>query len=80
VSPTLYTPNAGVSRDSTRRPQVHPAINHDLAQAHVADLRHRAQRDTLARAVRLARRSQPEPALLRLAAWGGQRRRRPVWR
>jgi hypothetical protein len=50
---------------------MHPAISHDLAQAHVADLRHRAQRDTLARAARLARRNQPGPALSRLGAGGG---------
>ena len=36
-----------------------PAINYQLAQAHVAELRQRAQRDTLARA---ARRGPPEPA------------------
>jgi hypothetical protein len=51
---------------------MHPAISHDLAQAHVADLRHRAQRDTVVRAARLARRNQPGPALSRLGAGGGQ--------
>ena len=37
---------------------MHPAISYRLAQAHVADLRHRAERDTLARAARRARRNQ----------------------
>jgi hypothetical protein len=49
---------------------MHPAISYHLALAHVADLRHRAQRDTLARAARLARRSQPGLAPSRLGTWG----------
>jgi hypothetical protein len=51
---------------------MHPAISPDLARAHVADLRHRAQCHTLARAVRLARRNQRGPVLSFLAARGGQ--------
>ena len=31
---------------------MHPTISYHLAQARIADLRHHAQRDTLARAVR----------------------------
>jgi hypothetical protein len=34
---------------------MHPTLSHHLAQARTADLRHRAQRDTLARAARRAR-------------------------
>jgi hypothetical protein len=49
---------------------MHPAISHHLAQAHVADLRQRAQRDTLARPARRVRRNQPGLALSRLGAWG----------
>jgi hypothetical protein len=49
---------------------MHPAMSYRLAQAHVADLRDRAQRDTLARAARLARRNQRGRALSRIAAWG----------
>jgi hypothetical protein len=37
---------------------MHPAITYDLIQAHVADLRVRARRHTLARAARPARRKQ----------------------
>jgi hypothetical protein len=51
---------------------MHPAISSHLTQAHVADLRDRAQRDTLARATRLARRNQRGHALSRLGAWGRQ--------
>jgi hypothetical protein len=40
---------------------MHPAISYHLSQAHIADLRHRAQRDTLARAARLGRRNPPRP-------------------
>jgi hypothetical protein len=47
---------------------MHPAISYHLAEAHVADLRHRAQRDTLARAARRIRRNQPVPS--RLGTWG----------
>ena len=36
---------------------MHPAIGYDLNQAHLADLRHQAQRDALARAARAARRA-----------------------
>ena len=49
---------------------MHPAISDHLTQAHVADLRDRAQRETLARAARLARRNQRGHALSRLGAWG----------
>ena len=31
---------------------MHPTLSYHLAQARIADLRHRAQRDTLARAAR----------------------------
>ena len=34
---------------------MHPTLSYHLAQARTADLRHRAQRDTLARAARRAR-------------------------
>jgi hypothetical protein len=34
---------------------MHPTLSHHLAQARTADLRHRAQRDTLARAAGRAR-------------------------
>ena len=34
---------------------MHPTLSYHLTQAHTADLRHRAQRDTLARAARRAR-------------------------
>jgi hypothetical protein len=34
---------------------MHPTIGYHLAQAHLAGLRHQAQRDTLARAARRAR-------------------------
>jgi hypothetical protein len=47
---------------------MHPAMSYGLAQAHVADLRDRAQRDTLARAARLARRNQRGHALSSLGA------------
>jgi hypothetical protein len=47
-----------------------PAISYHLAQAHVADLRHRAQRHTLARAARQVRRNQPGLAPSRLGTWG----------
>jgi hypothetical protein len=36
---------------------MHPAISYHLSQAHQADLRHQAQRDTLARAARQAHRA-----------------------
>jgi hypothetical protein len=49
---------------------MHPAMSYDLAQAHVADLHDRAQRDTLARAARLARRNHRGRAPSRLGAWG----------
>jgi hypothetical protein len=49
---------------------MHPAMSYHLAQAHTADLRRRAERDTLARSARLARRNQPGHALSRLGAWG----------
>ena len=48
---------------------VHPAISYHLAQAHVANLRHRAQSDTLARAARRVRRNQPGLAPSRLGTW-----------
>ena len=48
---------------------MHPAITYHLAQA-ADDLRRRAERDTLARAARLAGRNQSGPALPRLGAWG----------
>jgi hypothetical protein len=38
---------------------MHPAISYDLVQAHIADLRHRARLDRLARAARRARRNPP---------------------
>ena len=38
---------------------MHPRIGYHLAQAHLAGLRHQAQRDTLARAARRARTHQP---------------------
>jgi hypothetical protein len=39
---------------------MHPTISYHLAQARIADLRHHAQRDTLARAVRTpSRRHRP---------------------
>jgi hypothetical protein len=47
---------------------MHPAISYHLAQALIADLRHQAQRDTLARAARrLGRRCRPglPPRVLR---------------
>ena len=47
---------------------MHPVISYHLTQAHVAYLRDRAQRDTLARAARLARRNQRGHALSRLGA------------
>jgi hypothetical protein len=34
---------------------MHPTVGYHLAQAHLAGLRHQAQRDTLARAARRAR-------------------------
>ena len=34
---------------------MHPTVSHYLARARIADLRHQAQRDTLARAARRAR-------------------------
>ena len=40
---------------------MHPAMSYHLAQAHTADLRRRAQRDSLARAARLGRRNPPRP-------------------
>ena len=49
---------------------MHPTIGYHLVQAHLADLRHQAQRDTLARAARRARphqSSHPGPALPALA-------------
>ena len=49
---------------------MHPAISDHLTQAHVADLRDRAQRETLARAARLARRNQRGHAVSRLGVWG----------
>jgi hypothetical protein len=49
---------------------MYPAIGYDLAEAHVADLRHRAQRDTLARAARRARRDQPGRSQSSLGTWG----------
>jgi hypothetical protein len=49
---------------------MHPVISYHLTQAHVADLRDRAQRDTLARAARLARRNQGGHAVSRLGVWG----------
>ena len=36
---------------------MYPTIGYHLAQAHLAGLRHQAQRDTLARAARRARRA-----------------------
>ena len=49
---------------------MHPVISYHLTQAHVAYLRDRAQRDTLARAARLARRNQRGHALSRLRVRG----------
>jgi hypothetical protein len=49
---------------------MHPVISYHLTQAHVADLRDRAQRHTLARAARLARRNQRAHAVSRLGVWG----------
>jgi hypothetical protein len=60
---------------------MHPAISYHLAQAHAADLRRRAERDTLARSARLAQRNQPGHVLSRLGAWAAERRPdRPVAR
>jgi hypothetical protein len=67
---------------------MYPAIGYHLAQAHLAGLRHQAQRDTLARAARRARTHQPGhpptgyPAAVRrlltaLAARTSPRRRSP---
>ena len=39
----------------TEETAMHPTLSYHLAQARTADLRHRAQRDTLARAARRAR-------------------------
>jgi hypothetical protein len=36
---------------------MYPTVGYHLAQAHLADLRHQAQRDTLARAARQGRRT-----------------------
>jgi hypothetical protein len=53
---------------------MHPTIGYHLAQARLADLRHQAQRDTLAHAARRARRARthraghPAPADLSAAA------------
>jgi hypothetical protein len=49
---------------------MHPAIGYHLAEAHVADMHHRAQRDTLVRAARRARRDQPGRSQSGLGAWG----------
>jgi hypothetical protein len=38
---------------------MHPTIGYQLAQAHLAGLRHQAQRDALTRAARRARRARP---------------------
>ena len=59
---------------------MHPTISYHLAQAHAADLRRRAERDTLARAARPARRNQPGHALSRLGAWGRRAQARLVAR
>ena len=53
---------------------MHPVISYHLTQAHVAYLRDRAQRDTLARAARLARRNQRGHAVSRLGVWGRRAR------
>ncbi len=55
---------------------MHPAISYHLAQAHVADLRHRAERDILARAARLARR-QPAGVTPSHGSGPGAAERRP---
>ena len=54
-----YAVPARSYRTPTRRNKdaaVHPTIRSDLAQAHIADLRRRAQLDSLARAARPERR------------------------
>lgn len=47
---------------------MHPAIHYDLMQARVADLRHQAQRDALARVARQARRARRHQPRHRLPA------------
>lgn len=58
---------------------MHPAISYKLAKARIADLRHQAQRDPLARAVtRLswsAPRSHRNQIPVSLRGWPGHRRR-----
>jgi hypothetical protein len=49
---------------------MHPEIGCHLAEAHVADMRHRAQRDTLARAARRTRQDQPGRSQSGFGAWG----------
>ena len=51
---------------------MNPTIGYHLAQAHQADLRHQAQRDTLARAARRAERAERR---LRRAARQARRQR-----
>ena len=41
---------------------MHLTLSYQMAQARIADLRHQAQRDALARAARRPRRSQPRLA------------------
>lgn len=55
---------------------MHPAISYHLARAHVAELRHRAERHLLARAARLARRDHRQPTTFYLGRWAGGRRPR----
>jgi hypothetical protein len=58
---------------------MHPAISYELAKARIADLRHQAQRDALARAAtRLswsAPRSHRNQIPVSLRGWPGRRRR-----
>jgi hypothetical protein len=58
---------------------MHPAISYELTKARIADLRHQAQRDALARAVtRLswsAPRSHRNQIPVGLRGWPGHRRR-----
>ena len=58
---------------------MHPAISYELATARIADLRHQAQRDALARAVTglswSAPRSHRNQIPVSLRGWPGHRRR-----
>jgi hypothetical protein len=53
----VVTVQPQLATETQQETAMHPTISYHLAQAHLAGLRHQAQRDTLARVARQARRA-----------------------